>query len=309
MVYLTLSLAWLLFYLCASVTALPIAPVRRATLARALTPDAAPPSIYFTPTEPISRRDIPSRVVARSADDARVLHYFQKRKLFITMLNGGPVESRFVNLLDLWHQAERAIERTPEGSPRRAELVQFQLETATQLTRLMEGVAILQSTVGTPSPTPPLEIDPEPAFTAAESTPTTTEVAPATSPPAQESTSSERILISDRGTTTSSNESQAPQTSSPVAEPAGTPESSPAPAPQPSNPGSANGGVANGNPSPAVTPSPSGSGTPSNTGSGLAEAAQATETVNMGSATSFVRSSATQWAAVGALLVWSSGVL
>lgn len=307
MIYSTLSLAWLLFYLCASVAAAPIAPVRRDAVARAPTPD----SEFFTPTEPISKRYVPSRIVARSVDDAKVLHYLQKRKLFITMLNGGPVESRFVNLLDLWHIAEKAIERTPEGSPRRAELVDFQLNTATELTRLMEGVALLQSSVGTPTPTPPLEIDPEPAFTVAESTPTATEAAPAppaTSPPTQGNSSTDRILISQPA---SSSQSDASQPSSPAADPAptATPEPSPAPAPQPPNPGSANGGVANGNErnaSSIQSPSASGSANPSNTGSNLAEAAQATETVDAGSATRF---SVGSWVIVGALLVWGCGVL
>lgn len=111
MVFSALSLIWFLLYLCASAFAAPIAPVLDVVQLPSKRDDSAPPSAYFHPTTPISRRYLSSRS-ARSANDAQVQNFLRKRELIITMLNGAPVESRFVNLLNIWHMAEKAIERS-----------------------------------------------------------------------------------------------------------------------------------------------------------------------------------------------------
>ncbi|KAH6917461.1 hypothetical protein BKA70DRAFT_335365 [Coprinopsis sp. MPI-PUGE-AT-0042] len=325
MVYSALSLVWFLLYLCAAVSAAPIAPV----LDAARPPwkrDSAPPSAYHTPTVPISRRYLSSRS-ARSANDAQIRNFLRKRELVITMLNGAPVESRFVNLLDLWHMAEKAVERTPPGTPRHAELVDFQETTAFQLTRLMQGVAILQSVVN-PGPTPSLEIDEEPAATIAEATATSS---PTTNSSVSQ-TASQSSSDSVPSPTPTSGPAQpataeAPQTSSPVAAPTSStaagpiptvaPEAIPAPAPQPPSPVPGDGTVAAGNnpnaggvPAPGV---PNASAVASGSGaarSDQADAAQATGDINLaGSAMRATRLSGMSWVVLGALTALGAGVL
>lgn len=70
-----------------------------------------------------------------------------KRELIITMLDGSPPNSRFVNLLDQWEVAEKGLRLAPEGSERQARIVRFMEAKGTQLMNLMEGIAILQSRV------------------------------------------------------------------------------------------------------------------------------------------------------------------
>lgn len=309
MVHSAISFTWILLCLCCiSVSAAPLAPVRRdaVTSTPSSTREPAPPSAYFTPTNPISRRYTTSRIAARSADDAQVLNFLRKRELFIVMLNGGPVESRFVNLLDLWHMAEKAIERTPADTPRHTELVDFQLTTATKLTKLMEGVASLQSSVAGPSPTPESEGQ---VFTDVDTETTSTEGRPSPTSSANPESSSQSSSESSPTPTT-----EILRISSRVAQPAPTvtPESVPAPAPQPPNPEPANGGVANGSPSSVASPNgPAGVTGTVSSASGLAEAAQATETINAdaGSAMGIVRFSGKSWMVVGAALVLSAGIL
>ncbi|EAU93211.2 hypothetical protein CC1G_10279 [Coprinopsis cinerea okayama7 len=96
---------------------------------------------------------------------ARLRNLMKKRQYVITMLDGGPVEDYFVDLLDQWKIGENGAKNAPPGSELFNSIVEFMDARARELLELMDGVATLHSVVTVPPGPTPTSSDDSPAET------------------------------------------------------------------------------------------------------------------------------------------------